>query len=42
MKRLYTLIALLSLVGLIAGCSPSDSGTKTDAGTNAPAASTNK
>jgi hypothetical protein len=40
MKRLYTLIALLSLVGLMAGCAPSES-TPKDAGTNAvPAAET--
>ncbi len=38
MKRLLTLVALLGLLGVFAGCNPSDSGTKTDAGTNAPAA----
>jgi len=47
MKRLYTLIALLGLVGLMAGCAPSDSSTTTSGSTNTvPAgeapASTNK
>ena len=43
MKRLYTLIALLALtLGVITGCTPSDSGTKTDSGTNTPPVSTNK
>jgi hypothetical protein len=44
MKRLYTLIALLGLVGMMTGCSPQGGDTKTDAGTNAPAprVSTNK
>jgi hypothetical protein len=39
MKRLLTLVVLLGLLGVFAGCNPSDSGTKApDTGTNAPAA----
>ncbi|HTL55795.1 MAG TPA: hypothetical protein VL361_08950 [Candidatus Limnocylindrales bacterium] len=43
MKRLITLVALLSLMGVLAGCNQ-DTGSKTDTSTNAaPAApSTNK
>jgi hypothetical protein len=43
MKRLITLIALLSLVGVFAGCNQ-ESGNQNETSTNAPpaAASTNK
>ena len=42
MKRLYTLIALLGLVGMMTGCAPADSKPAADTGTNAPTVSTNK
>jgi hypothetical protein len=42
MKRLFTLIALLGLLGVFAGCNQGSTPPAPEGGTNTPPASTNK